>query len=248
VSEPVLVERQGPLQVVRLTRADKKNSLTSAMYRTLTAAFTEANADDGVHALVMLGQPGIFCAGNDIGEFLEFARGGALGRDVIDFLHALVDNARPLVVGVDGAAVGIGTTMLLHADYAVASRRASFSTPFVNLGLLPEAASSLLGPQLMGHVRSFEMFVLGRPFDPERARAAGLVNEVVETGEADARALAVAQEIAAKPAEAIAIARRLMRGDTAPVKARIDEEAKLFGERLRSAEAQKAFEAFFNRR
>jgi enoyl-CoA hydratase/carnithine racemase len=247
MSDTILVRREGAVQLLTLNRADKKNALTGEMYLALTAALAEANADPAIGASLILGQPGIFCAGNDIKDFLGFAMHGGLGGPVIGFLKALVMNTKPLVAGVDGAAIGIGTTMMLHCDYALASERAVFATPFVDLALVPEAGSSLLLPELMGHRLAFEMLVMGTRFDARRAAETGLVNAVVEAGKLGEVALEAATRIAAKPREAVALSRRLMRGDTARLLARIDEEAQAFSERLGSAEARAAFEAFLGR-
>jgi enoyl-CoA hydratase/carnithine racemase len=243
----VVVTREGALSILRLNRAEKKNALTGAMYTTLTAALREANADEGVGAIVLLGAPGIFCAGNDIKDFIGFAMGGGIGQPILDFLRALVANEKPLVAGVDGAAIGIGTTMILHCDFALASNRSVFATPFVDLGLVPEAASSLIVPQLMGNRLAFEMLAMGAKFDANRARETGLVNVVTEADALEARTLEAAAAIAAKPREAVRLARKLIRGDASAILARIDEEAKLFSERLLSKEARQAFEAFLAR-
>ena len=240
----VVVSREGALTILRLHRAEKKNALTGAMYTALSHALKEANADDGVGAIVILGQPGIFCAGNDIKDFMGFAMGGGIGQPVLDFLRALVANEKPLVAGVDGAAIGIGTTMILHCDYALASNRSVFATPFVDLGLVPEAASSLIVPQLMGNRLAFEMLAMGAKFDANRARETGLINAVTEPATLEAQTLETARAIAAKPREAVRLARKLIRGDPSAILARIDEEAKLFSERLMSQEARQAFEAF----
>ncbi|MCA3595332.1 MAG: crotonase/enoyl-CoA hydratase family protein [Methylobacterium sp.] len=240
----VVVTSEGALSILRLHRAEKKNALTGAMYTALSHALKEANADDGVGAIVILGQPGIFCAGNDIKDFIGFAMGGGIGQPILDFLRALVANEKPLVAGVDGAAIGIGTTMILHCDYAVASNRSVFATPFVDLGLVPEAASSLIVPQLMGNRLAFEMLAMGAKFDANRARETGLVNAVTEPSTLEADTLETARAIAARPREAVRLTRRLIRGDPSAILARIDEEAKLFSERLMSKEARQAFEAF----
>ena len=247
MTDHVLKTREGDVLILRMNRADKKNALSGAMYDALSAGLAEANADASVGAVVILGQPGIFCAGNDIKDFIGFAMGGSLGTPILGFLRALVDNKKPLVAGVDGGAIGIGTTMILHCDYAIASDRSVFATPFTDLGLVPEAGSSLLVPQLMGTRLGFEMLAMGAKFTAERARKTGLVNRVVTPDEVDAETLKVAQAIAAKPREAVAIARRLLRPDPAIVQARIDEEAELFRQRLTSAEARKAFEAFLSK-
>ena len=240
----VVVSREGALTILSLHRVEKKNALTGAMYTALSQALREANADDGVGAIVILGQPGIFCAGNDIKDFMGFAMGGGIGQPVLDFLRALVANEKPLVAGVDGAAIGIGTTMILHCDYALASNRSVFATPFVDLGLVPEAASSLIVPQLMGNRLAFEMLAMGAKFDANRARETGLINAVTEPATLEAQTLETARAIAAKPREAVRLARKLIRGDPSAILARIDEEAKLFSERLMSQEARQAFEAF----
>ncbi|MCA3639114.1 MAG: crotonase/enoyl-CoA hydratase family protein [Methylobacterium sp.] len=240
----VVVTREGALTILRLHRAEKKNALTGAMYTALSHALKEANADDGVGAIVILGQPGIFCAGNDIKDFMGFAMGGGIGQPVLDFLRALVANEKPLVAGVDGAAIGIGTTMILHCDYALASNRSVFATPFVDLGLVPEAASSLIVPQLMGNRLAFEMLAMGAKFDANRARETGLINAVTEPATLEAQTLETARAIAARPREAVRLARKLIRGDPSAILARIDEEAKLFSGRLMSKEARQAFEAF----
>ena len=247
MTETVLKRREGAVLVLTLNRADKKNALTGDMYASLAAALAEANDDSGIAATLILGQPGIFCAGNDIKDFIGFAMGGALGAPVINFLKALVANDKPLIAGVDGGAIGIGTTMILHCDYAIASDRAVFATPFVDLALVPEAGSSLIVPELMGHRLAFEMLVMGGRFDAKRAAENGLVNRVVSSDELEKAALDAAKAIAAKPREAVALSRRLMRGDTGRLLARIDEEARLFAERLKSAEARAAFEAFLSR-
>ena len=193
--------------------------------------------------------PGAFCAGNDLQDFMKAATGGeGLGNSVIRFLHALARSPRPLVAAVQGVAVGIGTTMCLHCDYVVAGDDARFSTPFVNLGLVPEAASSLLAPRLMGQRRAFALLVMGEPLDATAARACGLVNDVVAAERSGAAAMKAAQQIAALPPEAVAISRRLMRGPPDEIVARIDEEAEEFKRRLKSPEARAAFEAFLTRK
>ncbi len=189
-----------------------------------------------------------FCAGNDINDFVKASMGGALAEPVLGFLHALVKNETPIVAAVAGPAVGIGTTLLMHCDHVVAASDAVLSTPFVALGLVPEAASTLIAPRLMGHRKAFELLVMGRPLDAEAARAAGLVNTVVAPDQLEDAALKAAREIAALPPEGVKAARRLMRGSTADLTARVDEEAALFKERLRSDEAKAAFAAFLTRK
>jgi enoyl-CoA hydratase/carnithine racemase len=243
-----MVADDGPIRTVRMNRPDKKNALTAAMYKKMAEALDNANNHAGILCVVIAGSPGAFSAGNDLKEFSDAAAAGELAPPVIDFLHALARLERPLVAAVHGLAVGVGTTMLLHCDHVVAGVDALFSTPFVNLGLVPEAASSLLAPRLMGHRRAFELLVMGRPLDAASARACGLVNTVVPPNEVEAAAMKAASQIAALPAEAVAASRRLMRGAPGDIIARIDEEVGIFRQRLQSAEARVAFDQFLNRK
>jgi enoyl-CoA hydratase/carnithine racemase len=164
-----------------------------------------------------------------------------------DFLEKLIMVSKPVVAGVDGLAIGIGTTMLMHCDHVVATDRSVFRTPFVDLGLVTEAGSSLIGPRIMGHHRAFSLLVLGEAMNADEARLAGLVNRIVEPGKLEAAAGENASKIAAKPADALRITRGLVRGDRSDVLARMRQEAELFEERLRSEEALAAFAAFMNR-
>jgi enoyl-CoA hydratase/carnithine racemase len=249
MSEQVAVKDSGPVRTVRMNRPDKKNALTGAMYAAMAAALEDANSRPHIRCLVVAGGPVAFSAGNDLTEFAAAATTGeGLGAAVVRFLHALARSERPLVAAVQGIAVGIGTTMLLHCDHVVAAADARFSTPFVGLGLVPEAASSLLAPRLMGHRRAFELLVMGRPLDAAAAQACGLVNVIVPSAEVESEAMRAAEHIAALPAEAVAASRRLMRGPPEETIARIDEEAGLFKQRLQSAEAQAAFAAFLTRK
>lgn len=249
MSDHIIVVDEGPVRSVRINRPDKKNALTVAMYRALADAIDGANTAPHVRCVMIQGVPGAFSAGNDLQEFQQAATSGeGLDPSATRFLHALARCERPLVAAVQGVAVGVGTTMLLHCDYVVAGGDARFTTPFVGLGLLPEAASSLLAPRLMGQRRAFSLLVMGQPLDAAAAQACGLVNTVVAPAEVDAEAMKAAREIAALPAEAVAAARRLMRGSPDEIAARIDQEVELFKERLRSAEARAAFEAFFSRK
>ncbi len=247
MTDHVIVHDDRAVRIVRMNRPDKKNALTGAMYQALTHAIASA-ADQRVRCLAIMGVPGAFCAGNDLQDFLAAAQSGRLDRHAVQFLHALARSAVPLVAGVQGAAIGVGTTMLLHCDYVVAGTDARFSTPFVKLGLVPEAASSLLAPRLMGHRHAFATLVMGRELDATAALGCGLINATVVPQQVDAEALKAAYEIAALPPEAVAASRRLMRGSLDEVVARIDQEVILFDERLRSAEARAAFEAFFARK
>ncbi len=246
MSEHIKVSREGAVQTVRLNRPEKKNALTGAMYATLAEALNSANVDDGIAVTVILGQPGIFCAGNDIVDFLAASQGGAILHG-FEFLKALVESEKPLIAAADGPAVGIGTTLMFHCDLVFASPRAVMQTPFVDLGLLPEAGSSLLGPRVLGHARAFELLVMGVPWSADQAKEAGLINAVVPEEELESAALEVAEALAKKPREGVRLARRLLRGDPAALKARMEEEGALFLQRIKSDEAAAAFAAFLKK-
>jgi len=245
-AEIVVTEGDG-VRMVRMNRPDKKNALTQTMYVEITRALREAEANDAIRCVVLAGGPGAFCAGSDIADFQKRAEGG-LKPITVDFLHALARNAKPLLAAVDGLAIGIGTTMLLHCDYVVAASGATFATPFTKLGLIPEAASSLLGPMRMGHARAFALLVMGRAMSAEEAKAAGLINAVVDSAVLEETVLQAAREIAALPAGAVALARKLIRGNLDDILRRVDTEAMHFKERLQSDEARAAFAAFLTRK
>ena len=246
MSETVEIKRESGIQVLRLNRPEKKNALTSAMYQVRTESLKAANSDDAIAVTVILGQPGIFCAGNDIGDFLAASQGGGPLWGM-EFIKALADCDKPLIAAVDGPAIGIGTTLMLHCDLVFASPRAVFQTPFVDLGLLPEAGSSLLGPRVLGHVRAFELLAMGAPWTAQQAKDAGLVNQLVEPEDLEGVALKAADALARKPRQALRLARRLLRGDVAEVKSRMQEEGVLFLERVKSEEARDAFMAFLQK-
>jgi enoyl-CoA hydratase/carnithine racemase len=236
------------VQTIRFNRPDKKNAITQAMYRCMTEALAEASADATVRAVVFLGTEGCFSAGNDMADFLAFAMGGATGAPAaFDFLKALAGFDKPLVSGVDGLAIGIGTTLNMHCDLTIATDRSLFKTPFVDLALVPEAGSSLIAPRLMGHQRAFALLALGEGFSAEDACAAGLIWKIVGTQELESVALDLAERLASKPPEALKLSRDLLRGDRADILARMDEELLHFVERLKSTEARVAFEAFMKR-
>ena len=245
--DPIVVMDDGAVRIIRINRPEKKNALTLAMYVEMTRALREAEASDAIRYVIFAGAPGSFCAGNDIADFLKAADSG-LDPRALQFLNALARSQKPLVAAVGGVAVGIGTTMLFHFDHVVAGAGAVFSTPFLKLALIPEAASSLLAPTRMGYARAFSMLVMGRPLSAEEARDAGIVNAVVDSAKVDDVALKAALEIAALPAGVVALARQLMRGHLNDVVERINTEAMHFKELLKSDEARAAFEAFLSRR
>ena len=248
MTDHILVERQGAIQIIRMNRPDKKNALTRAMYAKMSTALAEGDADPGIRVHVFLGVPGAFSSGNDLADFMVVATGGDGGTEVWDFLMALARVEKPIVSGVDGIAVGIGTTLNLHCDLTFATPRTVFRTPFVDLGLVPEAGSSLLAPRILGQQGAFALLGLGEGLSAERAKAAGLIYEVVEEGALEASVLAAAGQIAAKPPQALKIARNLMRGSRDDLLARIGEESEHFRARLKSDEARAALTAFMTRK
>ncbi|MEM7778307.1 MAG: crotonase/enoyl-CoA hydratase family protein [Pseudomonadota bacterium] len=236
-------------QLIRFCRPDKKNALKSDMYTAMREALITGDVNPDISAHVFIGSDGVFTAGNDIGEFAARADGNAgLSDHVQSFIRHLPMVEKPMIAAVDGLAVGIGTTLLFHCDLVYASPTASFRTPFLNLGLVPEAGSSLIAPWTMGHARAFELLVLGEPFDAERAREAGIVNHVVAAEALQETALTAVARLAEKPPEALALSRRLLRSQTSAIRQRIDEEIAIFADRLQSPEAREAFAAFFEKR
>jgi enoyl-CoA hydratase/carnithine racemase len=238
-------------RVITLRRPEKKNAITQAMYRAISEAIDTAQANPAIRCIIMSGGPGVFTAGNDLEDFLKDGTSNTdapRASNAVKFLYSLAHNAKPVIAAVDGIAIGIGTTLLFHCDYVVASTMATFSTPFIHLGLVPEGASSLLAPRTMGHQRAFAMLIMGRTLGAEEARLAGFVNAVVAPGHVETEARKVAREICALPAEAVAISRKLMKLPPEDLTRRIDQEGHLFGERMRSAEAVAAFKAFFSRK
>jgi len=246
MTDLVRVSNDGLIRTIRMNRPDKKNAITLTMYTTMAEAIETV---DGSRCILITGSPGAFSAGNDLQDFLSVAQTGeGLGEPILRFLYALARSDLPIVAAVEGLAVGVGTTMLLHCDYVVASSDARFSTPFAQLGLVPEAASSLLAPRLMGQRRAFSLLVMGRAMDAQAAHAAGLVNAIVAAPEVLPEAIKAAREITALPPEAVAASRRLIRGSPGEIINRIDEEAALFKARLKSPEARAAFETFLLRK
>ncbi|MER9138018.1 crotonase/enoyl-CoA hydratase family protein [Mesorhizobium sp. M0047] len=248
MTDHILVERQGAIQIIRMNRPDKKNALTRAMYAKMSKTLAEGDADPAVRVHVFLGVPGAFSSGNDLADFMVVATGGDGGTEVWDFLMALARVEKPIVSGVDGIAVGIGTTLNLHCDLTFATPRTVFRTPFVDLGLVPEAGSSLLAPRILGQQGAFALLGLGEGLSAERAKVAGLIYEVVEEAALEAAVLAAAGQIAAKPPQALKIARELMRGSRDDLVTRIGEENEYFRERLKSDEARAALTAFMTRK
>jgi enoyl-CoA hydratase/carnithine racemase len=244
----ILVQSEDGVTALTLNRADKKNALTGAMYTALADALESAQNDPAVRVVLIQGTPAVFCAGNDIGDFQN---GGPADENppVRRFQRSLAQLTKPVVAAVCGPAVGIGTTMLFHCDLVYAGDNAKFAMPFVNLGLCPEAASSLLAPQVFGYHRAAEAFLLGDPFTADTALELGLVNRVAPPDEVNGLALAQALKLAAKPLSSLIETKRLLRGgQQAAVLARMDEERVVFTRLRGEPAAREAFAAFQEKR
>ena len=244
----ILLHAEAGVMTITLNRLERKNSITSDMYGKMADAIVTAQEDAGVRVLVLQGHPTIFSAGNDIGDFLNKPPAGQ-DSPVFRFLHGIATFTKPLLAAVCGPAVGIGTTMLFHCDLVYAGDNAAFSMPFVNLGLCPEAASSLLVPQMLGYHRAAEALMLGEPFMAEAALEVGLVNRVLPPTEVNAYANAQAQKLAAKPLTSLVETKRLMkRGQHAAVLQQMADEGESFRRMLTAPAAKEAFTAFMEKR
>lgn len=244
----ILIHTEAGVTTLTFNRLDKKNSITSAMYGQLADALEQAQADAAVRCVLIQGDATIFSAGNDIGDFLNQPP-STQESPVFRFLRNIAAFPKPIVAAVCGPAVGIGTTLLLHCDLVYAGDNAAFSVPFVNLGLCPEAASSLLLPQMLGHHRAAEALLLGEPFMAEAALEVGLANRVVPPTECNGIAQQQARKLAAKPLSALVETKRLMKkGQTSQVLERMAEEGASFGRMLREPAAREAFTAFMEKR
>jgi enoyl-CoA hydratase/carnithine racemase len=236
------------IQRVQINRPDKKNALTGAMYSALADALAAAGADRAVRVTLLHGAGDCFTAGNDVQDFLATPP-SAENRPGFRFLEQISHAPKPIVAAVHGVAIGIGTTMLAHCDLVYAAEGARFQVPFVNLGLCPEGASSVLLPALAGYQRAAELLMLGEPFDAAKAREVGLVNEVVPQVRLMETATAVAQKLAAKPPESLRLTKQLLKRALLPqIDAALAAELKAFVTRLDSPEAKEAFTAFLEKR
>jgi enoyl-CoA hydratase/carnithine racemase len=248
VSEHIKTDLNDGILVVTLQRPDKKNALTGAMYNAMTAALDRADVDPSVKVVLFQGDGDSFTAGNDLADFAAQAKSNSDEEGpAFRFIKALGRASKPLVAAVQGNAVGVGTTMLLHCDLVYLADTARLITPFVNLALVPEAASSWLLPARIGHVRAYQMFALGEPMDAATAVACGLANAVVPVGEVRQKAMTAAVTLTKRPAGSLSATKKLMR-DFERIQAQISEESVLFKQRLKTPEAREAFAAFAERR
>ncbi len=248
MSDAIQFERERGLLILRLNRPDKKNALTRAMYSHLAEALKLADTDPEINAVLITGSAECFTAGNDIADFIQQPPSN-LDSPVFQFMLTLLECRKPVIAAVAGAAVGIGTTMLLHCDLVYVSRDARLRMPFVNLGLCPEFGSSLILPRLLGQAKAAELLLLGEGFSGEQAAQWGIATEALGSGE---EALAKAREVALRfeslPPEAVRISKQLMKApDREQLRKAIEEESAQFTQRLRSPEAMAALTGFIKR-
>ena len=233
--------------LIALARPDKRNALTADMYAEMATALREVNSNNDVRAVLIEGVGEHFTAGNDLSDFAQ-TEGKEGASSTFDFMRALMECPLPVVVKVRGQAVGIGTTLLLHSDLVYCTDDAIFTMPFITLGLVPEYASSLLLPKMLGHQKAAELLMLGKPFGAQEALAMGFVNEVVAADQLDEQVNKVLAQLIAKPKEAMRLTKSLMKSDSQAVQAHMDNEIDIFFERLTSEPAREAFAAFLEKR
>lgn len=247
MTDHILVDDADGVRTVTINRPDKKNALTSDMYASMADALAAAEDTPGVRALVFQGTGGVFTAGNDLKDFLNNPPGGP-DSPVSRFLVNIATASVPIVAAVDGPAVGVGTTMLLHCDFVLAGDNARFQMPFINLALVPEAGSSLTLQRLAGYQKAAELLMLGEPFDAAAAVEIGLALKQVPSGELKTAAAGLAGKLASKPPQTLRNMKRLMRRGEEPILDRIAAEGRAFSECLTSPEAREAMTAFFEKR
>jgi enoyl-CoA hydratase/carnithine racemase len=246
--DDIVTERAGSILRIQLNRPKRRNAMTSAMYVALASILNEAANDENTRVVLWHGAGESFCAGNDIEDFLKNPPGPGESPQA-QLMKALVQFDKPLIAAVRGAAVGGGTTMLLHCDFVYAGETAKFQMPFINLALVPEFGSSRIVPGRIGHVRAAELILLGLPYDARRALELGLVTQVVPDQDLLSLATATAQELAAKPAGALQASKRLMkRSFREQIKAAMETENEEFSEQVRSEDAKEALTAFLEKR
>jgi enoyl-CoA hydratase/carnithine racemase len=247
MTEHIKIRQEGAVLEITFARPEKKNALSNAMYRVATEALNTAENNQAIRVVIFAAEGDAFTAGNDLADFASAAIGKADGLAAHGFIEALGQADKPIVAAVPGLAVGVGTTMLLHCDLVFMAEGAKLSTPFVNLALVPEAASSLLLPARIGHVRAFAMFALGEAMSAAEALSLGLANKVLPKDEVLPAARQAARTLATRPLGAIVATKRLMR-DKQRILGRMAEEGAVFAERLQTNEAREAFNAFAERR
>ncbi len=243
----IVLEKASKIAKVTLNRPEKKNALTSAMYGDIASAIENAGADPSIKVIMIKGHNDFFTAGNDLGDFLANPNMDEKSH-VFQFLKALICCELPIIAAVEGFAVGVGTTMLLHCDQVFAGRSASFSMPFVNLGLVPEACASLLLPKQVGYQKAANWLLTGDTFTAAEASDAGIVGQMVESGTAEEAAMKFAFTLASKPRSSLIATKRLLRRPDESMVARLHEELELFTEGLNGPAAKEAMTAFMEKR
>lgn len=247
MTDDVVITRTGGVMEIRFNRPEKRNALTRAMYDAVCQAFRDAEEDPSVRCLLLTGTGNTFTSGNDIKDFQARAASNSTSA-ASPFLTALSTLRKPLVAAVNGAAIGVGTTMLAHCDLVVAAQSARFVMPFTSLGLVPEAGSSLLFPEIVGSQRANALLLLGEPMDAETAQRWGFVYQVAEDAALMDTARALAQRLAMLPAASVRQTKQLIRRGKPDLQDRIAEELVLFRDRVKSPEAAEAFQAFVEKR
>ncbi len=243
------VERGGAVLRIALNRPEKKNALTAEMYDSLSDAIEQAESDAAIRLMLLHARGDSFTAGNDLEDFMKRPWKGQATPPAVRFIRAVAGARKPVIAAVHGLVVGVGTTILLHCDLVYASEDAKFMMPFINLGIVPEAASTVLLPLLIGRQRATELFLLGTPLTAQRAYELGLVNAVVARDELLSMASAATQQLAAKPAGAVLSCKELMkRAYQAEVERALTEEVAVISQRLDSPETQEALSAFLEKR
>ena len=257
MSDHIQVEQLGAIQLIRMNRPEKKNALTTDMYLRMAGAINSAQSNPKFRVSIITGAGDCFTAGNDLADFNlgpKSEAGDAAGKQdnfippFQQFVRALLAADKPVIAAVNGLAVGIGVTMLLHCDLVYAADTARFSLPFVNLGAVPEAGSSLLMPRIMGRVRANELLLFGEPFSAEVAQQDGLINQIFPAAELMQNVIRLAEKLAAKPPSALRASKRLLRQHAPDLMDALREEGKVFSTQLRTPEAKEALKAFTERR
>ncbi|MGH8446764.1 MAG: enoyl-CoA hydratase [Solimonas sp.] len=247
-NDHIVTELQDRVLTIRLNRPDKKNAISGAMYKAMAEAFTAAATNDEVRVILLTGTPDSFSSGNDLADFLNTPE-NAGGNVIAQFMQSMIDTAKPIVAAVSGLAIGIGTTALLHCDLVYAAEKTRFQMPFVNIGICPEFASSLILPALMGHPRAAELILLGEMFSAAKAREYGIVNDVLPDADVQAHARAQALKLAAQPPNAMRTSKALLKRWTREqVKTVLGVEINHFVPMLKQAEALEALTAFMQKR
>ncbi|MGL4446877.1 enoyl-CoA hydratase-related protein [Shewanella sp.] len=242
----IQVQDDQGVRIISFNRPEKRNALDLNMYKLLTEYLIAGEADNDIRAFMLHGQHNCFTSGNDVADFLKNSELDQ-NHPTVRFLFCLLELKKPLVAAVSGAAVGIGTTLLLHCDLVYADSSAKFQLPFVNLALVPEAGASLLLPELVGYQKAAELLLLGESFDAKTAYKLNMINDIIEQDALLSYALGQAKKLAAQPPQALQITRQLMRPHKNRVQHQMHKELEQFSARLKSAEAQSRFQAFLQK-